>query len=120
MITIDMEMPTSCSECFALNDNGDYPYCLISHESRGYNFDTLTRRMGSCPLKDSKAQTQSKTMIMPQYITELYSHFQCPTCKSYITYKQAYCSQCGTKFTWYDPVYTSVSSAMDQHMEAYG
>lgn len=119
MITIDMEMPTYCSECFALDDRGDYPSCLITHESRGYNFDIFTKRMDSCPLKDSKAQAQPKTMIRPQYITESYSHFQCPTCKSYITYQQNYCSQCGTKFTWYDPVYTSVSSVMNQHTEAY-
>ena len=117
MITIDMKMPTSCSECFALNDNGDYPYCLISHESRGYNFDILTRRMGSCPLKDSKAQTQPKT-IMPQYVTETYNHFLCPLCKSYVTQNQSYCSRCGTRFTWYD-TFNNVNSIVNQHMEVY-
>ena len=52
MIKIDIPMPTCCNECFALDDMGDYPACLISHDVRGYTFNTRTQRMPSCPLID--------------------------------------------------------------------
>ena len=52
MIKIDISMPSCCNECFALDDTGDYPTCLISHDSRGYNFNTHAQRMPSCPLID--------------------------------------------------------------------
>ena len=52
MIQIDMEMPKCCDECFVLDENGDYPMCLITHRSRGYNFRTREIRMPDCPLKD--------------------------------------------------------------------
>ena len=45
-----MKMPTCCDDCFALDDHGDYPYCLISHDQRGYTFRTDIRTMPSCPL----------------------------------------------------------------------
>ena len=51
MIQIDMPMPKCCDECFALDDHGDYPFCLISEDQRGYNFNTRQNRMPSCPLK---------------------------------------------------------------------
>lgn len=52
MIVIDIEMPTCCDECFALDDHGDYPYCMISHEQRGYTFNVRENRMDRCPLRD--------------------------------------------------------------------
>ena len=52
MIYIDMDMPTCCNRCFALDDSGDYPYCLISCKSRGYTFNTRSERMPDCPLKE--------------------------------------------------------------------
>lgn len=51
MIQIDMPMPKCCDECFALDDHGDYPFCLISKDQRGYNFNAQQNRMPSCPLK---------------------------------------------------------------------
>ena len=51
MIQIDMPMPVCCNDCFALDDYGDYPSCLISHDQRGYNFRVREQRMPSCPLK---------------------------------------------------------------------
>ena len=50
-----MEMPTCCDDCFALDDRGDYPYCLISHEQRGYTFRTDIATMPSCPLVEIPA-----------------------------------------------------------------
>ena len=45
-----VEIPTCCDDCFALDDSGDYPHCLISHDQRGYTFRTDIRTMPSCPL----------------------------------------------------------------------
>lgn len=46
-----IDMPSCCDECFALDDNGDYPICLITQEQRGYTFRTREQKMDSCPLK---------------------------------------------------------------------
>ena len=51
MIQIDIKMPKCCDECFALDDYGDYPFCLISQDQRGYTFNTKEKRMPTCPLK---------------------------------------------------------------------
>ena len=51
MIQIDMPMPKCCDECFALDDHGDYPFCLISKDQRGYTFNVREKRMPTCPLK---------------------------------------------------------------------
>ena len=45
-----MEMPTSCDNCWALDDYGDYPRCRITEEQRGYNFPIREKRMDNCPL----------------------------------------------------------------------
>lgn len=46
-----IDMPTCCDECFALDDNGDYPMCIITQEQRGYTFRTRERKMDRCPLQ---------------------------------------------------------------------
>ena len=46
-----IDMPKCCDECFALDDSGDYPYCLITGECRGYTFRTREQKMDKCPLK---------------------------------------------------------------------
>ena len=46
-----IDMPNCCDECFALDDNGDYPLCLITQEQRGYTFNTRERKMDRCPLE---------------------------------------------------------------------
>ena len=49
-----MKMPKYCDDCWALDDNGDYPLCLITSHSRGYNFNTREKRMPDCPLVEIK------------------------------------------------------------------
>ena len=49
-VYINMEMPTSCDNCWALDDYGDYPRCRITDEQRGYNFRVREKRMDKCPL----------------------------------------------------------------------
>lgn len=66
MIEIDMPLPSSCDECFALDDHGDYPYCLISHDQRGYTFNTRANRMQSCPLKE-----QERTIVDLRNVLQL-------------------------------------------------
>ena len=46
-----IDMPSCCDECFALDDNGDYPVCLITQEQRGYTFRTREQKMSKCPLR---------------------------------------------------------------------
>lgn len=50
MILINMDMPTSCGNCWALDDYGDYPRCRITEEQRGYTFPIREKRMDNCPL----------------------------------------------------------------------
>ena len=52
MIQIDMPLPKCCGTCFALDDTGDYPLCLISKEEMGYTFNMNVCRMPHCPLKE--------------------------------------------------------------------
>lgn len=59
MIAIDMKMPKCCDECFALDDHGDYPFCLISQDQRGYTFNTKEKRMPTCPLKAQEARVMT-------------------------------------------------------------
>lgn len=44
-----IDMPSCCDECFALDDNGDYPFCLITHEQKGYQFNPREQKMDKCP-----------------------------------------------------------------------
>ena len=44
------KMPKCCDECWALDDDGDYPRCRITEEQCGYTFRTKENRMSKCPL----------------------------------------------------------------------
>lgn len=46
-----IDMPSCCDECFALDDNGDYPMCIITKEQKGYTFRTREQKMDRCPLQ---------------------------------------------------------------------
>lgn len=48
-----IDMPSCCDECFVLDDNGDYPMCIITQEQRGYTFRTKDQKMTNCPLKEA-------------------------------------------------------------------
>ena len=51
-----IDMPKCCSECKFLNDNYDYPECIITGETRGYNFRVREKKMDKCPLKPVPAK----------------------------------------------------------------
>ncbi len=61
MILIKKPMPKCCDDCFALDDNGDYPHCQISGTSRGYNFNTRDGRMVDCPMREATEVTDTMT-----------------------------------------------------------
>lgn len=46
-----IDMPKCCSECRFLNDNNDYPECIVTGETNGYTFRTREQKMDRCPLK---------------------------------------------------------------------
>lgn len=46
-----IDMPDCCYECFAFDDNGDYPMCLVTGEYRGYRFRAREEKMDKCPLR---------------------------------------------------------------------
>lgn len=47
-----MDMPNACRDCPFLDDDGDYPKCIATHEIRGYNFRISELKMNKCPLKE--------------------------------------------------------------------
>ena len=50
----NIEMPKCCYDCPFLDDNGDYPFCIVTSDQRGYNFNIRNLRMPSCPLEEIK------------------------------------------------------------------
>ena len=61
-----IDMPSCCDECFALDDNGDYPMCRITQEQRGYTFNTRWEKWIGVQLKNFQ---KNKNMAMV-HITE--------------------------------------------------
>ena len=47
-----IDMPSCCYECFAFDDSGDHPMCLVTEEYRGYKFRAREQKMDKCPLKE--------------------------------------------------------------------
>ena len=48
----NFEIPECCDDCFAFDDNGDYPTCGITNWSKGYNWSPRGGRMDNCPLEE--------------------------------------------------------------------
>lgn len=46
-----IDMPECCNECRFLNDNYDYPECIVTGETKGYTFKAREQKMDKCPLK---------------------------------------------------------------------
>lgn len=69
-----IDMPSCCDKCFALDDNGDYPMCLITQEQRGYTFRTREQKMDRCPFKPlPDKRDENGTWTMNGYIEDRYS-----------------------------------------------
>ena len=65
VIIKDMDMPKCCNDCFALNEDGDYPVCIITQEQRGYNFKKWEKRMDRCPLAEKDDNNKIKEKALP-------------------------------------------------------
>lgn len=48
-VMISMPMPSGCIKCPALNEDGDYPTCILTGHSQGYSFNR-SKRMPDCPM----------------------------------------------------------------------
>ena len=46
-----IDMPSCCYECFAFDDSGDHPMCLVTEEYREYKFRAREQKMDKCPLR---------------------------------------------------------------------
>lgn len=46
-----IDMPDTCANCKFLDDNYDYPECIVTGETRGYKFNTRDKKMDKCPLR---------------------------------------------------------------------
>ena len=102
MIEIDVSMPKCCDECFALDDNGDYPFCLISKDQRGYTFNVYENRMPSCPLRAQKP-VEPRRAGFPDASRAYGSwYYVCGACSAPIDPKDNYCRFCGRRVKWDD------------------
>ena len=75
-----IDMPSCCNECRFLNDNYDYPECIATGETRGYNFKVGEKRMDKCPLRaiPEKYETDRSKCSDPFYEFEFeYGYNQC-------------------------------------------
>lgn len=63
MLIVNMKMPSCCDCCPILDDSGDYPTCMITDKSRGYNFPVREKRMPDCPLIEMDLQSYIYTQI---------------------------------------------------------
>ena len=62
-----IDMPKCCDECFALDDNGDYPLCLVTEEIKGYTFRSREQKMDKCPLKPIPEKMKGNESIYYQW-----------------------------------------------------
>lgn len=62
-----INMPKCCNECFAFNDDYDYPFCIITQEQRGYGFNARENKMNKCPLKEMPEKLEGNNSIKYQW-----------------------------------------------------
>lgn len=62
-----MDMPRSCAECKFLDNNYDYPMCILTGETRGYTFRTYENKMDRCPLKPVTEVEESNMKVFDEF-----------------------------------------------------
>lgn len=62
-----IDMPKCCNECKFLNDNYDYPECIVTGETKGYTFRTKEQKMNKCPLKELPERMEGYDSIRYQW-----------------------------------------------------
>lgn len=68
-----IDMPRCCYECFAFDDSGDHPMCLVTEECRGYKFRAREEKMDKCPLKQTPEKYDLENILYTSWIEE-YKH----------------------------------------------
>lgn len=104
MIQINIPMPKCCGDCFALDDNGDYPRCLITEEQRGYTFRIREKRMPNCPLKNydeeiKPIKTTEERITTAKELGLFIPAYWCGECRFMLIEHPKYCSNCGKRIT---------------------
>lgn len=111
-IIIDQEMPECCDQCWALDDHGDYPYCLISQTSKGYTFRTREKRMDNCPMNEFEREEITKIIniyhdALHNALSELMDERRpkAEWIEGGLTFDKETCSHCGKSVsgTYSDP-----------------
>ena len=94
VIINNMQMPSCCNECPMLDDNGDYPFCILTRDQRGYNFDTRSKRMDSCPLEDADEvlSTNNTRVVCCHYCGHIYYNNSKKFGNDWLI---SYCPNCG-------------------------
>lgn len=95
MIQINLPIPQTCLDCFALDDTGDYAYCMISQTSQGYKFKPAEKRMPNCPLKEIPKETCS--FYNPDYAFESSCGWIYPKCGRVYSPLTTMCFYCPEK-----------------------
>lgn len=86
-----MEMPKTCNDCWALDDDGDYPRCIITEEQRGYTFKIREQRMSKCPLEPHGEWIKHEIKDTCRWI-------ECSEChKEYPNIEMNFCPNCGKR-----------------------
>lgn len=63
----NMDMPKDCVSCPMYDDSGDYPGCVLTGVSRGYNWKPFGQRMPDCKLTET---TESHEEMGKESLTE--------------------------------------------------
>lgn len=66
----NMDKPECCDKCRFLDDNGDYPVCIVTGDQRGYNFRIRERVMPSCPLIEIEVDIQTFSFLQEMITKE--------------------------------------------------
>ena len=66
ILIMNMTMPEVCDKCNFYNDDYDYPYCIVTQTSRGYNYNPRIQRMKDCPLKEVELNGTSSDLSLLQ------------------------------------------------------
>lgn len=93
MIQIEMPMPNTCGDCPFMDEcRGDYPYCTVLQQNRGYTFDVHKKRFPNCPLKPVEKPKESETDKLKNLCRVLFNR-----CKAVGSCNGAMCVFCGMK-----------------------
>lgn len=90
-----IDMPQCCDECWALDERGDYPYCLITGETEGYTFNIRKYKMDRCLLGEGPTPLKGEWIGKP---ISGFATVRCSQCKEVYrenTGKWNFCPNCG-------------------------